>query len=1291
MSFWLWQSSALANPQTGIRYIGYGQGGGGTTSVTPNYPKGIRAGTLLVMVITNKYPNNGPTTPSGWTRLTNAQQSGGHGVSGADSGNVYVTVLYKISDGTETGTQSVTISGGSASLAIIYAFDGDPSQFWELAAVGGANNTPGTSWSVTASSGFVLMPNDLVITASSANTDAYSYSAFGLSATGATFDEGNITIGTNGNFTVPPDASQIVTYYNVLSGTSTAAPVFTMTASGSTVDAPAGATVFFRLRQFASPAQLHSTAYPDIVLGLAPLPTASLSSNSQFDSAIFPPEPVVDPGSTPTWLPNYPTVIQEFIPQSMATSDAQTFFAYVPAMEQWGIAEGEEPRKSYYLDIIWGLPRAVEFQAAAYQAAMSRWGIDGGRVPWRPVYPDFPARNFLPLNIEDLSEFSYVPAKNSWGLDSGKIPWTPSYPDFSHRDFEPLNAGIHQPHAVKPLWTPGTRLFIDTLGNTPGTLNPGPGTYPSGEQSSFIPDVTQTLANDKFNRLGSRGQHLTGTTGAAVTTLGQVTPQKVYFKKLQGSPLLRPISKINRESWHLTIIDSENSANANFCINGVNLYVWRPSSGTKVGTVIDNTNVGKGSPDTTASLTVWTFDGAEVTGVQPEDVLILELWATFSQADTATYTATMFIGSRTLVQYGPENNTTLGSTFIETAQTIQAVDYVQWYPSYPDFPGLAPQPLNVGSVVFPAQTIAAAVDPSLVPTWLPNYPDQPSKEFAPKLNSESLTCFSYVPAVRNWGIDSGRIPWKPVFVDYVLGLPRSAEYPATTFQVAKNRWGLDHGEQAWKSVYPDFIKDLPRVVDFPPYPAYVPAINRWGIDQGQVSWSPTYPDFPGNDKLPNNTTTLSVFSFYPVPILQSPPPNPLTWQPVYPDQPGRDKTPLNNESLTSLAYIPAINRWGVDKGQISWKPTYPEFPGRNVLRLSEFPFYPAYTSAVRNWGIDGGRSPWKPTFPDFPARSLSPINTEDLSEFSFYPKPLAGLPPLTWQPTYPDQPAKAKSPINTGDLSEFSYVPAINRWGIDRGKIPWDIYFPVYIYPRDPLPVHDLTTIAYTPAVRRWGIDRGQIPWDIYYPDQPGRNVLQPIEYPEPSYIPAVRNWGTGGGLIPWSPTYPDFPSRAVEWLFTGSLTMFSYTSAIVPSNVVPPGPFDVIRLSQVTPGTWLSIKIRHKDVRSITGITMVKNDVITAIDDRSKSNVLVQIPFQIYRIVGGLPHLFGIVINNDTQRKIVTLSIKDNIDTEIYYHVSIPYKYILNCQRGVPASSVPTNRRFTTIGGYAFINVLIL
>lgn len=221
----------------------------GTTSLAIAYPASISAGDLLVMVVANKYPTNGPSTPGGWTAPANNQGSGGAGASGVDQGNVYCTVFVKVADGSETGSFNLSVPSGNASVGAMLRYTKAAGKTWAWACANGSFNVASSTWSVTAGSDPGVTAGDMVVVGSGINSDNYTWSLESITATSVTF--GSTTERQDGGTTNGDDCGMVVADALAASGTGSAAPNLGMKASGSAVNSPAGASVFLRLRELA--------------------------------------------------------------------------------------------------------------------------------------------------------------------------------------------------------------------------------------------------------------------------------------------------------------------------------------------------------------------------------------------------------------------------------------------------------------------------------------------------------------------------------------------------------------------------------------------------------------------------------------------------------------------------------------------------------------------------------------------------------------------------------------------------------------------------------------------------------------------------------------------------------------------------------------------------------------------------------------------------------------------------------------------------------------------------------
>lgn len=229
-----------------IAFVSAGAGAVGSTSLAVPHPASIVAGNLLVLHVVNKYPNNAPTTPTGWT--LRHREAGGAGASGIDTGNVYASIYTKEADGTETGNLTVTITSGNSAMGRMRQYSIDPTSSWRLQAIGGPYIADaGAAWSATMTELLSVERSDLVIALSAVNTDLYTFSAQSLACDGVQF--GTVTERDDSVTGTADDCCIVVTEHPVLDGSATAAAVYTMTASGSAASNPAGATLILRLRE----------------------------------------------------------------------------------------------------------------------------------------------------------------------------------------------------------------------------------------------------------------------------------------------------------------------------------------------------------------------------------------------------------------------------------------------------------------------------------------------------------------------------------------------------------------------------------------------------------------------------------------------------------------------------------------------------------------------------------------------------------------------------------------------------------------------------------------------------------------------------------------------------------------------------------------------------------------------------------------------------------------------------------------------------------------------------------
>lgn len=112
------------------------------------------------------------------------------------------------------------------------------------------------------------------------------------------------------------------------------------------------------------------------------------------------------------------------------------------------------------------------------------------------------------------------------------------------------------------------------------------------------------------------------------------------------------------------IYPSDGSFKMTLCV-----YVWRPSTGAKIGTVVDTTNSGTNhtASSTTEKTVFVTYTGSAVAGVQSGDVLAMELLVTSNANSSFVYHAC--IDGTTTIS-ADNASTSSAAAFISTPENI---------------------------------------------------------------------------------------------------------------------------------------------------------------------------------------------------------------------------------------------------------------------------------------------------------------------------------------------------------------------------------------------------------------------------------------------------------------------------------------------------------------------------------------------------------------------------------------------------------------------------------------------
>ena len=162
-----------------------------------------------------------------------------------------------------------------------------------------------------------------------------------------------------------------------------------------------------------------------------------------------------------------------------------------------------------------------------------------------------------------------------------------------------------------------------------------------------------------------------------VLTSTATTAQQVYYFAKFVTDTLSQVSSITAQNWTYNFAIKESSTSANFPASGTNQpvrvvsYVWRPSTQSKVGDIIDgNSNATVDEASTTLErIQTTTYSGNQVLGVLNGDVLVFEVLFVLTQAAATAFTDTFYYDGTT-VNTTKNATVTNHASFIETPQGL---------------------------------------------------------------------------------------------------------------------------------------------------------------------------------------------------------------------------------------------------------------------------------------------------------------------------------------------------------------------------------------------------------------------------------------------------------------------------------------------------------------------------------------------------------------------------------------------------------------------------------------------
>lgn len=214
---------------------------------------GLNSGDKILMPIWAKrsnftYPD---LSADGWTSLF-TPFSGGAGTDGtSDQGKVLLGVYERAATGSESGNQTVTLTGGTTDVMVgrmvAYRSTLGFAATSVLTKALNAGGTTAVSWLFASDIG--LTTSDLAVCIACLNTDAYTISAQALTGAGMT-----ATYSSRFNTAIATGSQlRYILGDNVINtGPSSGAQTFALTASGSAANAPAGPAALIRLRENAA-------------------------------------------------------------------------------------------------------------------------------------------------------------------------------------------------------------------------------------------------------------------------------------------------------------------------------------------------------------------------------------------------------------------------------------------------------------------------------------------------------------------------------------------------------------------------------------------------------------------------------------------------------------------------------------------------------------------------------------------------------------------------------------------------------------------------------------------------------------------------------------------------------------------------------------------------------------------------------------------------------------------------------------------------------------------------------
>jgi hypothetical protein len=212
-----------------------------------------------------------------------------------------------------------------------------------------------------------------------------------------------------------------------------------------------------------------------------------------------------------------------------------------------------------------------------------------------------------------------------------------------------------------------TRMYFHAANSTVS------GTLPSTEQSTLT--ATKNGDAQTVNRLMDTTIG-TSQTSIMIVSNASTSAQNFYFTKFVSLPLNQ--TNITAQTWTYNFAAKEELTTNQFPVSGssdelyINIYVWRPSTGAKVGTIFDNATaagVVNEPPANTEEAFQTPVTGTAVASAAVGDVIIAEIWFQCTQG-SATAGDNFFYFDGTTVTTSLDTTVSNHASFLETPQNL---------------------------------------------------------------------------------------------------------------------------------------------------------------------------------------------------------------------------------------------------------------------------------------------------------------------------------------------------------------------------------------------------------------------------------------------------------------------------------------------------------------------------------------------------------------------------------------------------------------------------------------------